>query len=57
MPDQKWDVVEFLERFREGEFDGYLDDILASLSPDQLEELQNLLLVQGESRYEYCPKA
>jgi len=57
MSNQKWDVPEFLERFRDGEFDAHLDEILRSLSPDQLEELQSLLLVEGESRYEYCPKA
>jgi hypothetical protein len=57
MSNQKWDVPEFLERFRDGEFDAHLDEILQSLSPDQLEELQSLLLVEGESRYEYCPKA
>jgi len=53
----KWDATEFVERFREGEFDGHLDDTLATLSPDQLEELQSLLLIEGESRFEYCPKA
>ena len=50
MPDEKWDVAEFFERLRHGEFDGRLREALDSLSPDQTEELQSYLLLQGESR-------
>jgi hypothetical protein len=50
MSDQEWDVQEFVERFRHGEFDGHLRDALDSLSPDQIEDLQGFLLRQGESR-------
>jgi hypothetical protein len=49
--DQEWDVQEFVERFRNGEFDGRLGEVLNSLSPEQIEDLQNVALIQGESRY------
>jgi len=45
---QEWDVLEFVERFRDGEFDGQLGETLNSLSPDQIEDLQ-LYLREGES--------
>ena len=44
MPDQEWDVLEFVERFRNGEFDGQWDEALNSLSPEQIEDLNNFLL-------------
>jgi len=50
MSDQEWDVQEFVERFRDGEFDGHLREALDSLSPNQIEDLQSFLLMQGESR-------
>jgi hypothetical protein len=50
MSDQEWDVLEFVERFRNGEFDGQLGETLESLSQEQIEDLQGLLLMQGESR-------
>jgi hypothetical protein len=50
MSDQEWDVLEFMERFREGQFDGNLSETLDSLSPDQIEDLHSLILMQGESR-------
>jgi hypothetical protein len=55
MSDQEWDVLEFMERFREGQFDGNLSETLDSLSPDQIEDLHSLLLMQGESRNQFCP--
>jgi len=54
MPDQEWNVSEFIERFRNGEFDGHLGETLDSLSPEQMEDLQSFLLVLGESRYQSC---
>ena len=54
MSDQEWDVLEFIERFRAGEFDGHLREAMESLSLDQIEDLQSFLLVQGESRYQSC---
>ena len=45
---QEWDVLEFVERFRDGEFDGQLGETLNSLSPDQIEDLQ-LFLGEDES--------
>ena len=53
MSDQEWDVLEFVERFRNGEFDGQLGETLESLSQEQIEDLQGLLLMQGESRGEF----
>jgi hypothetical protein len=50
MSDQEWDVLEFVERFRNGEFDGQLVETMESLSSEQIEELQARLLMQGESR-------
>jgi len=50
MSDQKWDVVEFVERFRNGEFDARLAETIESLSPEQIEDLQSFLLMTGESR-------
>jgi hypothetical protein len=47
---QEWDALEFVERFQDGEFDGQLGETLASLSPEQIEDLQRMLLMQGESR-------
>jgi hypothetical protein len=49
MSDQKWNVLEFVERFRNGEFDARLAETLDSLSPEQIEDLESFLLVQGES--------
>ena len=54
MSDQEWDVLEFVERFKNGEFDGQLGETLDSLSPDQIEDLHSLLLMQGESRNGSC---
>ena len=50
MSDQEWDVMEFVERFRNGEFDARLAETLDSLSPEQIEDLESFLLMQGESR-------
>jgi hypothetical protein len=50
MSDQEWDVLEFVERFRNGEFDGQLGEIIESLSPQQIEDLHGYLLMEGESR-------
>ena len=50
MSDQEWDVLEFVERFRNGEFDTRLAETLESLSPEQIEDLNHYLLMQGESR-------
>jgi len=57
MSDREWDVLEFMERFKEGKFDGHLSETLDSLSPDQIEDLHGLLLLQGESRNQFCPTA
>ena len=56
MSDQEWDVQEFVERFRNGEFDGRLAETLGSLSPEQIEDLEHALLIQGESRNEIGPE-
>ena len=53
MSDQQWDVLEFVERFRNGEFDGRLGEVLDSLSPEQIEDLQSVVLMHGESRYDF----
>jgi hypothetical protein len=44
MSDQQWDVLEFVQRFRNGELDGKLEDTLDVLSPEQLEDLHRILL-------------
>jgi hypothetical protein len=49
MSDQAWDVLEFVERFRNGEYDGQWGETLDSLSPEQIEDLHRLLM-QGECR-------
>ena len=54
MSDQEWDVLEFFEHFRNGEFDGHLSETIDSLSPEQMEDLDSLLLMEGESRYQSC---
>jgi len=51
MSDKQWDAQEFVERFRNGEFDDRLAETLESLSAEQIEELQRHLVMQGESRY------
>jgi hypothetical protein len=56
MSDQEWDVREFVERFRNGEFDGQLTETLDSLSPDQIEVLQRYLLMRGECRNGIVPE-
>jgi hypothetical protein len=48
MSDQEWAVLEFVERFRNGEFDGQWEEALNSLSPEQIEYLNDLLLMQGD---------
>jgi len=50
MSDRDWDVLEFVQRFRNGEFDARLAETLDSLSPEQIEDLESFLLLQGESR-------
>jgi len=50
MSDREWDLLEFVERFKNGEFDGQLSKALDSLSPEQMEDLNSFLLMQGESR-------
>jgi len=37
MSDQGWDVLEFVERFRNCEFDTRMTETLDSLSPEQIE--------------------
>ena len=37
MSDQEWDVQEFIDRFRNGDFDSRLPEIIKSLSPEQIE--------------------
>ena len=50
MSDREWDLLEFVERFKNGEFDGQLSKALDSLSPEQMEDLNSFLLIEGESR-------
>jgi len=50
MSDREWDLLEFVERFKNGEFDGQLSKALDSLSPEQMEDLNSFLLMQCESR-------
>jgi hypothetical protein len=40
MSDREWDLLEFVERFKNGEFDGQLGEALGSLSPEQMEDLK-----------------
>ena len=54
MSDREWDLLEFVERFKKGEFDGRLGEALDSLSPEQMEDLNSFLLMQGESRNGLC---
>jgi hypothetical protein len=56
MSDQEWDILEFVERFRNGEFDARLAETLDSLSSEQIEDLQSFLLMQGESRNGIVPE-
>jgi hypothetical protein len=49
MLDQEWDIDGFFARFKNGEFDGQLVETLDSLSPGQIEDLQQLLLTEGDS--------
>jgi hypothetical protein len=39
---QEWDVLEFVERFRDGEFDGRIGEALELLSSEQIEDLRRL---------------
>ena len=55
MSDQEWDVLEFVERLRNGEYDVRLAETLNSLSPEQIEDLESFLLTQGESRNGIVP--
>ena len=50
MSDQQWDVLEFVRRLRDGELDGHLGEAFDLLSPEQLEELERLLLRAREKR-------
>lgn len=50
MSDQEWDVLEFVERFRNGEFDGQWNEALNSLSPEQIEDLNAFLVMRGDGR-------
>ena len=54
MADRNWDVLEFVERFLNGEFDGQMGETLDSSSPEQSEEVQGLP-IQGEPRIEISP--
>ena len=49
MPNQQWDVLEFLKRFRDGEFDDELGETLDVLTSEQFEEFRRLLLMQREN--------
>jgi len=55
MSDQEWDVLEFVQRFRNGEFDGQLGETISSLSAEQIEDIQHFLLREGESRNRIVP--
>ena len=50
MSDQEWDVLEFVDRFRNGEFDGQWYEALNSLSPEQIEDLNHFLLMPSDGR-------
>ena len=51
MSDQEWEVGEFVARVKAGELDdSQLGQALDLLSPEQMDDLQNYLLMQGESR-------
>jgi hypothetical protein len=39
---EEWDVLEFVERFRNGKFDGNLAETFDSLTPEQVDDLQHL---------------
>jgi hypothetical protein len=44
---QEWDVQEFVERFRDGEFDGQLGETLDLLTAEQVEDLRRLAADAG----------
>jgi len=50
MSDQQWDVLEFVRRLRDGELDGHLGEAFDLLSPEQLEQLERLLLRAREKK-------
>ena len=50
MSDQQWDVLEFVRRLRDGELDGHLGEAFDLLTPEQLEELERLLLRAREKK-------
>ena len=50
MSDQQWDVLEFVQRLRDGELDGHLGEAFDLLSPEQLDELERLLLRAREKK-------
>ena len=49
MADKEWNVRDFVERFKDGEFNAQLLEALDSLSPEQIEELERFLLMQGKN--------
>ena len=50
MSDQQWDVLEFIQSFRNDAVDGHqLQDAVDALSPEQIEELRRLLLEAEDS--------
>ena len=53
--DLEWDVLEFVQRFRNGEFDGQLGETISSLSAEQIEDIQHFLLREGESHNRIVP--
>jgi len=44
---QDWDVLEFVTRFQDGEFDGQLVEAIDQLSPEQLVDLERFLATQA----------
>jgi len=43
MSDEQWDVREFIQRLRKGDFEAQLEDSLDVLSPEQMQDLHRLL--------------
>jgi len=41
---QDWDALEFVRRFRDGEFDGHWLEAINQLSPEQFRDLERFLL-------------
>jgi hypothetical protein len=47
MPADDWDATLFVERLKDGAFDGHVSETLGSLSTDQIDEVNKALAEDG----------